>query len=97
MHVDALLRDAVVEIEEQIEGQEGVVIRRVESERPLSRVTLADEKGDQSSLLRALERTLYLVVRGKEGGWKFPATELDERESLKRVSNIHRSSRFDVI
>ncbi|KAI4144746.1 MAG: hypothetical protein LQ340_006541, partial [Diploschistes diacapsis] len=89
--VEALLRDAVVEVEEEVEDQEGgreTRKRVVQVERPQARETEADRAADVGSLNRALERTLYLVVRGREGGWEFPAGRLEGRESLHRVSLI---------
>jgi large subunit ribosomal protein L46 len=87
-HIQALLKDAVVEVEEQIEGQEGVVKRSVEVEKPQSRITEADKQGDTRSLNRALQRTLYLVVKGKDGQWRFPSGEPEGKESLARVCSI---------
>lgn len=40
---------------------------------PNSRVTEADKKNDLSSLERQLSRTLYLLVKGKDGLWTFPS------------------------
>ncbi|KAH7329123.1 39S mitochondrial ribosomal protein L46-domain-containing protein [Stachybotrys elegans] len=55
--------------------------------RPNDRVTEADKKGDTKRLDRQLDRTLYLVVKGKEG-WCFPADTLKDEnlhEAAKRV------------
>lgn len=57
----------------------------------LPRRTAADEKGDVRSLERALDRTLFLLVRnGKEGNapWRFPAARLD-REGKE---NLHQAA-----
>ena len=40
---------------------------------PNSRVTQADKTNDLSSLERKLSRTLYLLVKNKEGSWTFPS------------------------
>lgn len=59
----------------------------------LSRTTEADKKGDLKSLDRALQRTLYLLVQGKEGVWKFPQTKIAEGETVREVwksSHLHR-------
>lgn len=40
---------------------------------PNSRVTHADQSNDLSSLERRLSRTLYLLVKNKEGTWTFPS------------------------
>lgn len=53
-------------------------------ERPMPRVTEADEKNDVKSLNRALQRTLYLLVKDKEGRWMFPQDRL-QKETLKEV------------
>ena len=87
-HVENLLQDAVIEIEEQIEGQDDIVKRKIEVEKPQPRVTEADQTGDITSLTRSLQRTIYLIVQDKEGIWRFPETDLEERESLKRVSRV---------
>jgi large subunit ribosomal protein L46 len=85
--VEALLRDAVVQ-EEESGGEAAAESRRARAkvERPQSRWTEADEKGDTRSLNRALMRTLYLVVkRGEKGLWEFPSGGLEGGESLHRV------------
>lgn len=56
-------------------------------ERPMPRVTEADEKNDVKSLNRLLQRTLYLVVKNKEGQWMFPQDKL-QKETLKEVRTI---------
>ena len=87
---EALLRDAVLEVEAEMEGTGGkgreVVRKVVDVERPETRETEADREGDVGSLNRMLQRTLYLVVKGREGGWGFPEGRLEGRESLHRVS-----------
>jgi large subunit ribosomal protein L46 len=57
----------------------------------LKRKTAADEKNDQRSLERLLQRTLYLLVRrkareGKPENWVFPNGSLEGREGLNQVS-----------
>jgi large subunit ribosomal protein L46 len=54
-------------------------------ERPASRVTEADKKNDTSSLNRKLDQTLYLLVKNKEGRWRFPEDRLFVREDLNMV------------
>jgi large subunit ribosomal protein L46 len=60
--------------------------KREEVPRLHPRVTEADKKGDQKSLSRLLQRSLYLLVRTKEGYWKFPSSQIEERENLGTVS-----------
>ncbi|PLB51245.1 50S ribosomal subunit L30 [Aspergillus steynii IBT 23096] len=57
--------------------------KREEIPRPFSRVTEADEKNDQTSLNRALQRTLYLLVQSKEGFWKLPSSPVETEETLR--------------
>jgi large subunit ribosomal protein L46 len=52
--------------------------------RPYDRVTEADKKGDVKRLDRQLEKTLYLVVKGKDG-WGFPADVVGKEENLHEV------------
>lgn len=52
---------------------------------PSGRETEADRKGDVRRLDRALDRTLYLVVKGKDG-WAFPADVIPRGENVHEVS-----------
>lgn len=54
-------------------------------ERPMSRTTDADLKGDVKSLNRLLQRTLYLLVKNKDGKWTFPQDLIEQRETLHMV------------
>lgn len=88
--VESILREAEVRV---VEGKDGKAVEvKVEEGgerglegRPLSRVTEADRVRDTKRLDRKLARTLYLVVKRKDGGWGFPAGELVERENLHQV------------
>ncbi|KAG7124975.1 54S ribosomal protein L17 like [Verticillium longisporum] len=84
---DALLRDATMRVSDDAEIIP--VEERVAPEAPQSRVTEADRAGDVARLDRALDRTLYLVVKGKDGRWAFPtaavATDEHLHETAKRV------------
>lgn len=88
--VDRLLEDAASdgrrEGEEVEKGMKKV--EREVFERPSKRWTEADEKNDQKSLNRALTRTLYLLVKNKEGKWEFPADRLDEENLHGAASRI---------
>ncbi|KAK4156737.1 39S mitochondrial ribosomal protein L46-domain-containing protein [Chaetomidium leptoderma] len=68
--VERLLADAEVRVSE--DGEPIADEERVPVEKPMPRRTEADKKGDVRRLDRALERTLYLVVRkggeGDQGG-----------------------------
>jgi large subunit ribosomal protein L46 len=48
---------------------------------PNSRTTEADNTNDITSLIRKLDRTLYLVVKSPYG-WQFPAFSLNQKEPL---------------
>lgn len=90
VQIDALLQDSVMVDEEDNKSllddvTEGQASKEM-VEKPPSRVTEADEKGDVRSLNRKLARTLYLVVKGKQGGWEFPTAGILGKEPLHRVS-----------
>jgi len=53
-------------------------------ERPMPRATEADIKQDVRSLNRMLQRTLYLLVKDKQGEWAFPHAHM-ESETLHQV------------
>jgi large subunit ribosomal protein L46 len=57
--------------------------------RPMPRVTKADETGDQKSLDRMLQRSLYLLVANAEGRWAFPSAPIEGRETLRQVSWLY--------
>jgi large subunit ribosomal protein L46 len=59
--------------------------KTVEFQRPYPRVTEADKIGDQKSLNRSLQRTLYLVVQSQHGDWVFPSSPLAQNENLRTV------------
>ncbi|KAL9016504.1 MAG: hypothetical protein Q9185_006162 [Variospora sp. 1 TL-2023] len=79
--VEALLKDAEVEVQKE-EGEEGSQVVKEAVAKPLPRVTEADRVGDRRSLDRLLQRTLYLVVRRRDGRWWFPSDGLVGKESL---------------
>lgn len=86
---EALVKDSEVEVKKRNEEGEEEIMKE-EVERPMPRKTTADEQNDLRSLNRALDRTLYLVVKSKEGNpfigkWRFPSAELLEDESLHKV------------
>lgn len=92
--VERLLEDAETTGAEDQPAQEAVDVttslptqKKVEHEvmeRPMSRITEADKANDVKSLNRALQRTLYLLVKNKEGQWIFPQDTL-QKETLKEV------------
>jgi large subunit ribosomal protein L46 len=52
----------------------------------MPRATEADKNGDDKSLDRMLQRTLFLLVKNKEDSWQFPTASIDGKESLRVVS-----------
>ncbi|KID79950.1 mitochondrial 54S ribosomal protein mL46 [Metarhizium brunneum] len=81
--LNSLLKDAEARVSDDAEviAAEDVV----PVERPVERETEADKKGDVKRLDRQLERTLYLVVKGKDG-WMFPADVVSRDENLHEAA-----------
>ncbi|KAF4498507.1 MRPL17-mitochondrial ribosomal, large subunit [Fusarium agapanthi] len=77
--VKSLLRDAEARVSDDAEIIAPEDVTPVEP--PADRVTEADRKGDVQRLDRQLDRTLYLVVKGKDG-WGFPADVIPKDENL---------------
>ena len=84
--MERLLTDAEVEVQERDIQGEGKVLKKEQVERPMPRVTEADKASDTKSLNRALQKTVYLVVRNGYGQWGFPSAELARHESLHTVN-----------
>lgn len=82
--VDSLLKDAEVRVSEDAEVLDPADV--VPVERPRDRETEADRTGDVRRLDRKLDRTLHLVVEGKDG-WGFPADVVSKDENLHEVSS----------
>ncbi|EXF78014.1 NUDIX domain-containing protein [Colletotrichum fioriniae PJ7] len=85
--VELLLKDAVMRVSDDAEiiPEED----RAPPEALAPRVSEADIKGDQTRLDRAMERTLYLVVRKagrKKDVWEFPAAGLSTEENLHEAA-----------
>lgn len=81
--MEALLKDAETH---GTEGDDMSGAKREAVDRPMPRVTEADKTRDVKSLNRALQRTLYLLVKYGDGKWGFPAAQLVGRETLHQVS-----------
>lgn len=87
--VEKLLADAEMRVSE--DGEEIPAEDRVPVEKPMPRRTEADEKGDVKRLDRALDKTLYLVVKkkaekeGEEAKWMFPTGVVPTDEGLHEV------------
>lgn len=78
------LTEAVAEIKAAAQEADAAQGLKSAIERA-SRVTVADQQNDTKSLDRALQRTLYLVVKTKDGRWQFPQGQLDASEYLHEV------------
>lgn len=77
------------------EGAANMAKKEVEAiERPMPRITEADKKNDVKSLNRMLQRTLYLLVKDKDGRWIFPQDRLtkDTLHSVCSESYIFESN-----
>ncbi|OJJ88427.1 uncharacterized protein ASPGLDRAFT_63316 [Aspergillus glaucus CBS 516.65] len=77
--VEALVKDA----EETANATSQDTSKKEEIPRPFPRVTEADTKGDQQSLNRLLQRTLYLLVQHTDGYWKLPSSPVETGEDLR--------------
>jgi len=85
--MESLLKDAEVRVSE--DAEEIPPEERVPVERPMPRVTEADQKNDVQRLDRQLDRTLYLVVKTSEGKWEFPTAPVSTDEALHEVRRPH--------
>lgn len=88
--VDTILNEAATSRVAESEGKEdegeGETTTGEIIERPSPRETEADKKGDTKSLDRSLQRSLYLLVKNKEGRWVFPTDSIVNKEGLHDVS-----------
>ncbi|KAK3953360.1 39S mitochondrial ribosomal protein L46-domain-containing protein [Pseudoneurospora amorphoporcata] len=88
--VEKLLADAEMRVSE--DGEEIPAEDRVPVEKPMPRRTEADEKNDVKRLDRALDRTLYFVVKkkaekeGEEAKWVFPTGVVPTEEGLHETA-----------
>lgn len=86
--VRRLLEDEGKEVAESIDAE----VAAESKLGGLRRKTEADEKNDQRSLERALDRTLYLVVKkptsGKTECWEFPNGPVEGEEGVKQVRKL---------
>ncbi|KAF2027565.1 hypothetical protein EK21DRAFT_102411 [Setomelanomma holmii] len=88
--VERLLEDAATDGKEvgEVEQRGMKKVEREEFDKPMPRRTEADEKNDTKSLSRALQRTLYLLVKNKNGQWQFPQDRLNEENLHGAASRI---------
>ncbi|KAJ1914843.1 hypothetical protein H4219_004609 [Mycoemilia scoparia] len=81
-------------VEEEEEGGAAIIDGNSSNEAEVAlqpRITEADKKGDQKSLERKLDRTLYLLVKDSNGngGWKLPQGLVAQDEVLKTAAERH--------
>ncbi len=81
--IKSLLKDAAARVSDDAEVIPDADV--VPITLPSGRETEADKKGDVKRLDRQLDRTLYLVVKGKDG-WVFPADIIPPGENIHEVS-----------
>ncbi|KAJ9131162.1 hypothetical protein NKR23_g11829 [Pleurostoma richardsiae] len=81
---ETLLRDAELRVSE--DGEELSAEDRVRVEQPMPRETEADRTNDVRRLDRKLDRTLYLVVKGSDDTWGFPADDVRTDENLHEAA-----------
>lgn len=70
------------------EGVSKEVGQKVAIDKPMPRITEADQKGDLRSLNRKLDRSLYLLVQKEDGRWRFPQDRVYGRENLHQVCSF---------
>jgi large subunit ribosomal protein L46 len=85
-----IVEEETVETEaDDIDVVTGESVRKTEKKivipRPLPRDTEADRTNDYKSLNRKLDRSLYLLIKRKDGQWRFPEDRLYGRENLHQV------------
>ncbi|KAI1826132.1 39S mitochondrial ribosomal protein L46-domain-containing protein [Xylaria intraflava] len=81
---EILLKDAELRVTE--DGEKAPPEEIVPVERPMDRITEADKNNDIRRLDRKLDRTLYLVVQGVDGTWKFPSQDVPTDENLHETA-----------
>ncbi|KAL1305889.1 hypothetical protein AAFC00_004035 [Neodothiora populina] len=84
--IEALIRDAEGGDVKEGEGQKRDTSQDIAVQRPLPRLTEADEKNDQTSLNRKLDMSLYLMVKNKDGRWRFPEDLVQGKEGLHQAA-----------
>lgn len=97
--MEALLRDAQPNSESLTTDGQGQQPKSQEASipRPMSRITEADKTGEQKSLNRLLQRSLYLLVQNSEGRWAFPSAPLEHREYLRQVRSLNAQTESQLL
>ena len=60
-------------------------LQKIEVEKPMPRLSEADRSEDTRSLSRKMDRSLYLVLKNKQGRWRFPEDRIYGKENLHQV------------
>ncbi|XDG01161.1 hypothetical protein ABKA04_000776 [Annulohypoxylon sp. FPYF3050] len=81
---EILLKDAESRVTE--DGERAKEDEIVPVERPMDRITEADKTNDVRRLDRKLDRTLYLIVKGSDGVWQFPAVDVPTDANLHETA-----------
>ena len=74
--------------EKEGEGIRKPIGQPITIDRPMPRITSADDSNDLRSLNRKLDQSLYLLVKNKDGRWRFPEDRVYGRENIAQVRNI---------
>lgn len=75
------------DVHEATKSEEGSADAALYATQP--RTTAADESGDVRSLERALDRTLYLLVKDRaSGAWRFPSKAVPEERTAGRSLHV---------
>ncbi|KAI1457124.1 39S mitochondrial ribosomal protein L46-domain-containing protein [Annulohypoxylon moriforme] len=82
---EILLKDAENRVTE--DGEEAKPDEIIPVERPMDRITEADKTNDIRRLDRKLDRTLYLIVKGSDGVWQFPALDVPTEGNLHETAS----------
>ncbi|KAI2637401.1 39S mitochondrial ribosomal protein L46-domain-containing protein [Xylaria nigripes] len=83
---EILLKDAELRVTE--DGEKAPPDEIVPVERPMDRITESDKNNDVRKLDRKLDRTLYLVVKGRDDKWKFPTKDVPTDMTLHEVAEL---------
>lgn len=74
--------------EKEGEGVRKPIGQQIAIERPMPRITEADKTNDLRSLNRKLDQSLYLLMKTKDGRWRFPEDRVYGRENLAQVWHL---------
>ncbi|KAK5130126.1 hypothetical protein LTR08_002466 [Meristemomyces frigidus] len=61
-------------------------LQKIQIDRPMPRITEADRANDLTSLNRKLDQNLYLLVKNKDGRWRFPEDRVYGKENMHQAA-----------